>query len=178
MGASKTPEHRAAISAGLKRRGRGLSPDKRCPRCKETKPRSTHFGVRKNGYTKSLCRECEAQKVREWRDSNPDIAAASAKRATFRRFNMTEEDWHEALEAQGGGCAICGRARADRNRRLLVDHCHTTGLVRGLLCSRCNVGLGMFAEEPERMIKAIEYLEAWKTPPENARYMQYERKDQ
>lgn len=60
------------------------------------------------------------------------------------------------LEKQGFGCAICG-ARP-KVRRLNIDHEHGSGMVRGLLCARCNRGLGWFADSPYRLEGAALYL--------------------
>ncbi|WP_442942261.1 endonuclease VII domain-containing protein [Nonomuraea sp. NBC_00507] len=60
------------------------------------------------------------------------------------------------LEAQGGACAACRRV-TDQN--LHVDHCHTTGKVRGLLCVGCNTALGLLAEDSERIRGLLGYLE-------------------
>jgi hypothetical protein len=57
-------------------------------------------------------------------------------------------------EAQDGACAICGAVRA----RLIPDHCHRHGIIRGLLCNSCNTGLGMFRDDPRLLARAIEYV--------------------
>lgn len=73
---------------------------------------------------------------------------------------ITLEEYDAMLEAQGGGCAICGATESGhgRTRNLCVDHDHTTGAVRALLCHGCNGGLGHFKDDPDRMLAAIEYL--------------------
>jgi hypothetical protein len=53
-------------------------------------------------------------------------------------------------------CAICGRTK----QKMAIDHCHLTGKIRAALCTRCNVGLGQFEDDPDLMRKAIAYLEA------------------
>ncbi|MFB7366858.1 endonuclease VII domain-containing protein [Streptomyces hydrogenans] len=58
------------------------------------------------------------------------------------------------IRDQGGVCIICLRAPA-----VHVDHCHKTGRVRGVLCLNCNIGLGLLKESPDRMLRAIAYLE-------------------
>ena len=59
-------------------------------------------------------------------------------------------------ETQDGKCLVCG----GWDERLNVDHDHKTDTVRGLLCQRCNVGLGWFEDDPERLNRAIKYLES------------------
>lgn len=67
-------------------------------------------------------------------------------------------DGHDALlTAQGGACAICKQAPSDRGS-LHVDHCHTTGRVRGLLCTHCNRGVGGFRDNPQWCQFASKYL--------------------
>lgn len=62
-----------------------------------------------------------------------------------------------ALEDEANGhCQLCGKAS-----RLFVDHCHATGNVRGLLCTTCNTGLGVFKDDPIRIMAAAEYLESY-----------------
>jgi hypothetical protein len=62
--------------------------------------------------------------------------------------------------AQKGCCAICGVHQNERSdgKDLAVDHDHETGEVRGLLCTNCNTGIGQLQEDPEVLLKAIEYL--------------------
>jgi hypothetical protein len=78
------------------------------------------------------------------------------------RYGITPKDYDRMLQEQGGVCKICGSPPDGRNRygRLHVHHCHTTGKVRGLLCYPCNVGLGSFKDDQERMAKAMAYLDA------------------
>jgi hypothetical protein len=74
-------------------------------------------------------------------------------------YGITLEEYNQKLLDQGGRCAICGKEHADSLRRNLnVDHCHTTGEVRDLLCSRCNLTLGKFEDRIELFQAAIAYL--------------------
>jgi hypothetical protein len=70
-----------------------------------------------------------------------------------RKYNLTEEQVHALKEAQGDNCAICGREKpfARWRRELVIDHCHTTGAVRGLLCNRCNTHLGWYEENLDKI---------------------------
>ena len=63
------------------------------------------------------------------------------------------------LAAQGGRCAICGTDKPGGKGSFHVDHCHVGGEIRGLLCHSCNIGLGQFKDDRERIQAAIAYLE-------------------
>jgi hypothetical protein len=75
------------------------------------------------------------------------------RRTKLKRYGLTIEDYEVILQTQRGRCAIC-RGPAPTN----VDHDHVTGKVRGILCQRCNIGLGIFYDDPEILKRAIEYL--------------------
>ena len=62
------------------------------------------------------------------------------------------------LSSQDGKCSICGRERSQLVKQLCVDHDHETGKVRGLLCDKCNRGLGFFNDDHELLKKALNYL--------------------
>ncbi len=77
-------------------------------------------------------------------------------------FNLSFEDYQKMVRQQSNKCAICGdKERIKRNgnkMELAIDHSHRTGKVRGLLCQRCNRGLGLFKEDILRLQNAIKYL--------------------
>lgn len=83
-----------------------------------------------------------------------------------KNYGITPERFVEMETAQGGLCAICGlpesyagnRTNTHRKRKLSIDHDHGTGTVRGLLCHRCNLGLGNFRDDPELLKAATRYL--------------------
>lgn len=72
-----------------------------------------------------------------------------------RNYGLTVDQFDAMSKAQGGRCAICG----DQPSRLVVDHNHSTGLVRGLLCQSCNLGIGHLRECRNRLAAASQYLE-------------------
>lgn len=74
--------------------------------------------------------------------------------ATASRYGMTRQQLTALKEAQAGICLVCMNPR-----ELVVDHRHACGTVRGLLCDTCNRGIGMFADDPERLRRAADYLE-------------------
>ena len=74
-----------------------------------------------------------------------------------RTYQVTPEQYEAMNRKQEGLCAIC-REPNNSGWSLAVDHNHTTGKVRGLLCTRCNRGIGYFKDDPSRLARAIEYL--------------------
>lgn len=157
---------------------------KRCKVCGETKPFDDFYksaGMR-DGY-RSECKGCHLaarrekyaadprpyiERVQRWQRANPDryraklrdYAASGKKKIADRKshlkrkYGLTIEEFGAMLEAQGGGCAICGNPDADN-----VDHDHVTARVRGILCWNCNVGVGQFEDDIERLITATAYLD-------------------
>lgn len=89
--------------------------------------------------------------------------AKNRKSNLYRRFGITEEDYLRMLDAQGHACAICGTTTPGTAGVFAVDHDHTTGAVRGLLCRSCNVGIGNLGDDIARLQKAIEYLDHYRT---------------
>lgn len=75
-----------------------------------------------------------------------------------RRLGVTEIQYNEMNTAQKGVCAIC---QQHCSRALAVDHDHTTGTIRELLCNSCNRGLGYFKDSKERVLAAYKYLDKW-----------------
>lgn len=94
--------------------------------------------------------------------------------STYKRklaqYGLTPSDYADLLALQSGVCSICGRPERsqapDGNpRQLAVDHCHTSGQVRALLCSACNRGLGFFQDNPVLLVRAAGYLLAHASSP-------------
>jgi len=111
-------------------------------------------GVREN-------KESWAAYMREFRKKNP----ASCKRSDLKkRFGISLETYNEMKEKQEHVCAICGQPetaidhRTKKLRDLAVDHCHTTGEIRGLLCTRCNTAIGLLQDDVDLLAKAVSYL--------------------
>jgi Recombination endonuclease VII len=113
------------------------------------------------------CKECHSAYSRGWVEKNPDKAFNSH---LLRRFGITLDEYNAMLARQGGVCAICGEPpTSPRNRRkgaqrtfkarLVVDHDHATGKVRGLLCGTCNTGIGSLKDDAATVRAALDYLE-------------------
>lgn len=81
-------------------------------------------------------------------------------------YGITYADYCQMVAAQCGACAVCGTVPSedpDANKqvnKLFVDHSHANGEIRGLLCSRCNLGIGYFSDSPHVMTSAITYLQS------------------
>jgi len=74
------------------------------------------------------------------------------------KYGISAEEYDSLLEKQGGACAIC-REPCASGQRLSVDHDHKTGQVRGLLCRRCNAGIGQLRDSVSLVLRAASYLE-------------------
>ena len=77
---------------------------------------------------------------------------------TCANHGISVADYNALLESQHGRCAICKGEPSGRWGRLDIDHCHATGVVRGLLCHECNKGLGCFRDNEGSLAEAISYL--------------------
>jgi Recombination endonuclease VII len=105
-------------------------------------------------------REYQRERQRRMRAADPDYFR---NKDLQRMYGVTLE-WYEAkLKEQNGRCAICKRKENTEINgkvvRLAVDHCHRGGDARGLLCARCNRGIGMLGHSKKRMLAAVEYLQ-------------------
>jgi len=101
----------------------------------------------------TMCKSCSSLESKRYGEEN-------RVRRTLYRHGMTVGQYDEILSVQGGGCAICGTTDpGGQNGRFCVDHDHSTGRIRGLLCNMCNWGLGQFRDDVELMTSAIRYLE-------------------
>lgn len=111
-----------------------------CPDCDQDLPGDQFYWHRYSGNRSAgPCRVCTVFRLR------------------LKKYGITRQRYEELDVEQGGGCAICG-LRCATHDALSVDHDHQTGEVRGLLCQNCNTGLGVFADNPERLIAAAAYL--------------------
>lgn len=81
-----------------------------------------------------------------------------ASKRMLKQYGITIEQYDEMLRAQNNSCAICKTDTPGGRGRWAVDHCHSTGRVRGLLCASCNLGLGHFKDNQAFLAEAISYL--------------------
>lgn len=73
-------------------------------------------------------------------------------------YGISLNKYEEMVQQQEGKCAICKKRQSEEKRRLSIDHCHNTGQIRDLLCSRCNLGIGYFRDDPDLLIEAACYI--------------------
>lgn len=99
-----------------------------------------------------------AQKSR--RERPQQHHARDRKSALRKNYGLSMIEYQERLERQGGVCAICARAPNTGRRYLCVDHDHKTGTIRGLLCNKCNVVLGLVDDDSNVLREMISYVEA------------------
>ena len=154
----------------------------RCSMCKEEKPES-EFPPSVFARGSGWCRACNRERARralatpEGREAAREASRRfySAKgpdygrgKSRLHRYGLTEEAFAALIVAQGGQCAICGTTEPGGSGAWHVDHDHaccpgrvTCGgkCIRGLLCNRCNVGVGMFLDNAETLRAAADYLE-------------------
>lgn len=115
----------------------------------------------KNGQLKSDP-EKVAARMREWRHRNPEKVRAQGRRNSrnrrLRLLGLTTEQYASMTAAQGGVCAVCQQP-SDHKLGLMIDHCHDTGTVRGLLWGHCNSALGHARDNPATLRALATYLE-------------------
>ena len=93
---------------------------------------------------------------RDWWRRDPEYRRNSDYKS---KYGITLEDYNKMFEAQNGCCAICGRNQMLLKTKLAIDHYHSNGKVRGLLCMQCNQALGLLKDNPTILRKAADYLE-------------------
>jgi hypothetical protein len=137
--------------------------ERRCARCGKTKPRSAFTST--HGY----CRPCHAAYSVERKAIRDAEMPDYSYMINLRRYGLTLESFAALLASQDGKCKICGIPEPGGQGRWHVDHDHSCcstrkiscgKCIRGLLCTRCNIGVGNFADSPERLRAAANYLEA------------------
>jgi Recombination endonuclease VII len=160
---------------------------KRCRHCGELKPLDDFYAEKSGRHGKRPeCKACtaarrrewyernrdrEIARVRAWQQANPERLKATRERNRGRhnvkmrelhlrnKFGLTPKEYEHILKRQDGVCALCER-QPTPGISLHVDHDHGTGEVRGLLCMRCNNGLGLFGEDPSLLRRAARYVTA------------------
>lgn len=106
------------------------------------------------------CRTCRNIRSKQWRKDNPERKRQYEKISTLKsRYNLSYEEYLDMFSKQENQCSICKTEVLPNTKNAHVDHCHTTGIVRSILCTTCNTGLGKFKENKQLLAEAIKYLE-------------------
>ncbi len=148
---------------------------KRCTGCGDLLPVESFYKHKRDGF-KSICRDCcreqakkyrqdpikNREKVKKWKRSNPEALAKQKLRQSLRQYGLSVNDYEYMLVEQDSACAIC-KEQCSTGKRLAVDHCHSSGRVRGLLCFGCNATLGRVKDSTNTLKSMIEYLEKSKS---------------
>jgi predicted ATP-dependent endonuclease of OLD family len=126
---------------------------KECFKCKEVKPFSEYWKV--NNKTEKLqhyCKNCQNAVKRK------SYKIASRNTRYIKNYGITLSQYNERLNIQNHKCSICETNTNECGKNFAVDHDHSTGKVRGLLCDKCNRGLGAFKDSKDLISKAYKYL--------------------
>ena len=110
--------------------------------------------VKRHRTTTHTCKNC-------WFVDSDETQKKLERKATylFNTYRISLKSYNDILESQEYKCAICGTQESQlSNETLFVDHCHDTGLIRGLLCHGCNAGIGLLKDNPDVIQKAANYL--------------------
>lgn len=141
---------------------------KYCPGCKEIYDHSSFSTMKVGCGLSSHCLSCmrelgrrrsdrpggKEKRVERYKEQKPDYH----RRRLKNKYGMTVEEYYSLLKEQGGGCAICGRTPEVNKKMLAVDHNHTTGKNRGILCSSCNLCIGFVEKNNMDLGKISDYL--------------------
>ena len=138
-----------------------MHPDtKVCYSCKQEKQLTEFYKSTASGHQKE-CKKCNAERKSKWHKTEVG-KLSSANTKLKRRFGIDMAEYNRMLEKQEGKCLICESTESHLGHRLAVDHCHTTGAIRGLLCKSCNVGIGNLKDDINLVEKAVAYLKMFK----------------
>ena len=146
---------------------------KACTKCKTEKPLDEFYvDRRRKDGRQPWCKACHnawraanraanperlKENSRRYYLANKDRQKANGRAAhLLRKYRLTVQEYDAMLSKQGGVCAICKQPPSDR--RFPVDHCHSSGEVRGILCDRCNRLIGQAGDDPEILLNAVAYL--------------------
>jgi len=123
--------------------------------CGKLKPKSEFYITQAStGQRRTDCKSCHIKKSVKRNRNNPRRRDIELRNV----YGITEAQYEAMLKEQNGVCFVCGKVNSN-GRRLSVDHNHETKEIRKLLCAPCNQGIGCFHEDPNKMRKAIKYLE-------------------
>ena len=123
---------------------------KTCIHCGKQKHEKS-FHVSGNGKRGNVCHACKRKKHEQ---NNPEYKRRHTRRRYLKHtYGISSSDYEDMYQKQSGKCAICSL-----QDKLYIDHCHDTGAIRGLLCNKCNSGIGFLNDDPNLLHNAYKYL--------------------
>ena len=150
--------------------------EKACNACGKLFPIG-NYSLRPNGRgghkRRSRCKSCEASSVQQYRKDNKELVAVAKRkyaganpdkvrrwgfRTSWKQKGFNPDDAERFIAERNNKCEICGCKPTAK--ALCLDHCHATKKFRGVLCSNCNAGIGMFKDNTELMVRAIDYIKS------------------
>ena len=148
-----------------------ILPDfKACSHCNKTLPIEKFYKLSRGGV-RAECISCYSLRSKNYYTKNKKELILKTKTYALenkekiksakmrRKFGIAIEEKILLFAKQGNKCAICGCTENNVGRDWDIDHCHKTGKIRGILCSNCNRGLGLFQDSSEYLKQACKYLE-------------------
>jgi hypothetical protein len=147
--------------------------NKICPKCKVVK-KQNEFAADRSRFDglQTYCKTCNSIKHKKHRDANPEkyktgivrVKKYNSKQEASRayslssKYGITIQDYEDMLLKQNYKCAICEKEFISR-KKTYIDHCHSKGHVRGLLCQNCNIALGHIKDNITTLNSMIKYLQ-------------------
>lgn len=180
-----------SMDLGLKALSDVTAHTNKCPMCGKTRYFNTRAGLLKSNRLKTVCNSCnnsvknggkgaifndkgqkrcfscdEYKDIEEFYGATGLCKPCSHKRGKeynqsvyrYSRHGITKEKFEKLLEDQNHKCLICNTLVDEKSH---IDHCHKSGKIRGILCGRCNKGLGQFGDDIQLMKNAIKYLQIY-----------------
>lgn len=128
---------------------------KECRRCKESKELTDFYkstSRTKGGY-RHECKSCwNRDSLKYYNDNREEIIEKRKDYHYLKNYNITRADFHK-MQEEAGGCEVCG----DTNT--VLDHCHDSSEIRGVLCNRCNQALGLMRDDPVLIRGLADYMD-------------------
>ena len=135
---------------------------KKCTKCGVEKPLFEFYkdAIRKDGL-RGPCKTCDIKKSRLYRKNFPEKSKNQVKSSKLKiKYGIDLPEFKQMKDTQNNKCAIC-KSEFINSKYTCVDHNHTTGKIRAILCHNCNTGLGHFKENTDSLKSAVEYLKKY-----------------
>lgn len=129
--------------------------NRRCTTCYRVKPTEEFRGSIDPSTLTKTCQSCRTRVLEANRRRVAKNVRPGDSSHRFKTYGLTSFDYDNIVKAQEGKCAICKEPLTNVS---VIDHCHGSRKVRGILCRPCNTGLGLFKDNTKHLLCAVEYL--------------------